>query len=81
MRLGHRMIVDLRAHTEYEAFHTHDYDTGEIRSVARMFKSEWVILRCWCKFRFLDGPMTKAHGPSGGRHARTGWVSWRLRLS
>ena len=62
MRLGHRMIVDLRAYTEYASFYTHDFDTEEIRSVVRMFAPEWVILDVGANVGFWTIPMAKALG-------------------
>ncbi len=80
MRLGHRMIVDLRAYAECASFYTHDYDTEEIRSVLRMFKSEWVVLDVGANVGFWTVPMTKALGPGGRVHAFEPVSSNNLRL-
>lgn len=69
MRLGHRMIVDLRAYTEYASFYTHDFDTEEIRSVLRLFSPEWVILDVGANVGFWAIPMAKALGAGGRVHA------------
>ena len=80
MRLGHRMIVDLRAYAECASFYTHDYDTEEIRSVLRMFKSDWVVLDVGANVGFWTVPMTKALGPGGRVHAFEPVSSNNLRL-
>ena len=80
MRLGHRMIVDLRAYSEYASFYTHDYDTEEIRSVLRMFTPEWVILDVGANVGFWTIPMAKALGPGGTVHAFEPVASNNLRL-
>lgn len=80
MRLGHRMIVDLRAHTEYASFYTHDFDTEEIRSVLRMFTPEWVVLDVGANVGFWTIPMAKALGPVGKVHAFEPVASNNLRL-
>ncbi|MGA8874593.1 MAG: FkbM family methyltransferase [Candidatus Korobacteraceae bacterium] len=80
MRLGHRMIVDLRAHSEYASFYTHDYDTEEIRSVLRMFTPEWVVLDVGANVGFWTIPMAKALGPGGKVHAFEPVASNNLRL-
>ena len=80
MRLGHRMIVDLRAYTECASFYTHDYDTEEMRSVLRMLNSDWVVLDVGANVGFWTVPMTKALGPSGKVHAFEPVPSNNLRL-
>ena len=80
MRLGHRMIVDLRAYTEYASFYTHDFDTEEIRSVLRMFTPEWVILDVGANVGFWTIPMAKALGAGGTVHAFEPVASNNLRL-
>src|SRR5271157_3232168 len=80
MRLGHRMIVDLRAHTECASFYTHDYDTEEIRSVLRMFQSDWMVLDVGANIGFWTIPMAKALGPGGRVHAFEPVTSNNLRL-
>lgn len=80
MRLGHRMIVDLRAHTEFASFYTHDFDTHEIRSVLRMFTPDWVVLDVGANVGFWTIPMAKALGPGGKVHAFEPVSSNNLRL-
>ena len=80
MRLGHRMIVDLRAYTEFASFYTHDFDTEEIRSVLRMFTPEWVVLDVGANVGFWTIPMAKALGPGGRVHAFEPVASNNLRL-
>jgi FkbM family methyltransferase len=80
MRLGHRMIVDLRAYTEFASFYTHDYDTQEIRSVLRLFKPEWVVLDVGANVGFWTIPMAKALGPAGRVHPFEPISSNHLRL-
>lgn len=69
MRLGHRMIVDLRAYTELASFYTHDFDTEEIRSVLRMFTPDWVVLDVGANVGFWTLPMAMALGLDGKIHA------------
>jgi FkbM family methyltransferase len=80
MRLGHRMIVDLRAYTECASFYTHDYDTDEIRSILRLFRSEWVVLDVGANVGFWTVPMAKALGQCGRVHAFEPVPSNNLRL-
>jgi len=80
MLLGHRMIVDLRAYTEFASFYTHDYDTQEIRSVLRLFKPEWVVLDVGANVGFWTIPMAKALGPAGRVHPFEPISSNHLRL-
>ena len=80
MRLGHRMIVDLRAYTECASFYTHDYDTQEIRAVLRMFKSDWVVLDVGANVGFWTIPMARMLRPGGKVHAFEPVPSNNLRL-
>ncbi len=80
MRLGHRMIVDFRSYTECASFYTHDYDTDEIRSILRLFKSEWVVFDVGANVGFWTVPMAKALGQSGRVHAFEPVPSNNLRL-
>jgi FkbM family methyltransferase len=66
MRLGHRMIVDLRSFGECHSFYTHDYDTEDIRSCLRLLERNSVALDVGANVGFWTVPLAmKLRG--GGR--------------
>lgn len=69
MRLGYRMLIDLRSKTEYPAYYTADYDTETIRSLQRLFRPNWVIVDVGANIGFWSIPMASALNGDGCLHA------------
>ena len=69
MRLGHRMIVDLRARTESPSFYTHDYDNEDICSCLRLLKRDSVALDVGANVGFWTVPIAMTLCGGGRVHA------------
>jgi FkbM family methyltransferase len=60
MKAGHRMLVDLRAQTEYLAYYTGEYDTHHVRAVLSVVKPPWIVLDVGANIGFWSVPLGKA---------------------
>jgi hypothetical protein len=60
MRLGYKMMVDLRAEIEFLAYYTGEYDTRNIRSVLRLVEPDWTILDVGANIGFWSVPLAHA---------------------
>ena len=69
MRLGYRMLVDLRARTEYTSFYTHDYDNEDIRMCMRLLQRDSVVFDVGANVGFWTIPMAMMLGGEGRVHA------------
>lgn len=69
MRLGYKMLLDLRSKTEYPSYYLGDYDTIEIRTLRRLFAPDWVILDVGANIGFWTIPMASALSGGGRLHA------------
>lgn len=57
MRLGHHMVVDLRARTEYTSFYTHDYDNEDIHMCLRLLQRDSIVFDVGANVGFWTVPM------------------------
>jgi FkbM family methyltransferase len=69
MRLGHHMLVDLRARTEYTSFYTHDYDNEDIRMCLRLLQRDSVVFDVGANVGFWTVPMALTLRGGGQVHA------------
>jgi hypothetical protein len=44
MRLGYRMLIDLKTETEAVAYYTGDYETSLIKAALMLMRSDWTVL-------------------------------------
>lgn len=66
MRLGHRMIIDLRSNTEFLAYYLGDYDTRQIRAMLRLFGADWVVFDVGANVGFYAAPFARKLKKLGG---------------
>ena len=69
MRLGHHMLVDLRARTEYTSFYTHDYDNEDIRMCLRLLQRDSIVFDVGANVGFWTVPMAMTLRGEGRVHA------------
>jgi len=69
MKLGYRMMVDLRSVTESLTAYTRDYDTEEISSCLRLLHANSVVLDVGANVGFWTVPMALGLGAEGRVHA------------
>lgn len=67
MKLGYRMVVDLRSGTEFLSYYTGDYDADRIRSMTRLFQPGWTVLDVGANVGFWTVPLARRLKALGGR--------------
>jgi FkbM family methyltransferase len=66
MKLGHRLVLDPRAHTERLAYLTGEYDTQTIRALMTLFCPDWVVLDVGANVGFFAVPFALRLKALGG---------------
>ena len=67
MRLGYRMLVDVRTETEFLAYYTGDYDSSRIRGYCRLFGRGWHVADVGAHIGFYSVPFAQRLGCLAGR--------------
>lgn len=60
MRMGHKMLLDIRALTEYPAYYTGDYDAKKMASILAMVQPNWTVVDVGANVGFWSIPLAKA---------------------
>lgn len=69
MRLGHKMLVDLRSDTEFHAYYLGDFDTRAIGSALRLIRPDSTVLDVGANIGFWSIPLANHLKGQGCLHA------------